>query len=71
MMVGRSENVYGPYVDRDGSADESWWWFTVLEGDTNWYGVGHNAVVNFNERITLFFMDMMHMIMVNLNYGLK
>ena len=48
MMVGRSENVYGPYMDRDGVPMNLGGGSTVLEGDTNWYGVGHNAVVDVN-----------------------
>src|SRR4051794_24103513 len=48
MMVGRSENVYGPYVDRDGIPMNLGGGSTVLEGDANWHGVGHNAVVDVN-----------------------
>lgn len=48
MIVARSKNILGPYVDshdkpmRYGGGD------IVLEGDKNWYGVGHNAVCNFD-----------------------
>ena len=48
MMVGRSENVYGPYLDRDGVPMNLGGGSTVLEGDANWHGVGHNAVADFN-----------------------
>ncbi|MEO6357872.1 MAG: arabinan endo-1,5-alpha-L-arabinosidase [Ferruginibacter sp.] len=48
MMVGRSEKVMGPYADRDGVPMNLGGGSTVLEGDTNWHGVGHNAVANFN-----------------------
>ena len=48
MMVGRSETVCGPYVDRDGVPMNLGGGSLVLEGDKNWYGVGHNAVANFN-----------------------
>lgn len=47
MMVGRSEKIQGPYADRDGLAMNLGGGSTVLEGDKNWHGVGHNAVVNF------------------------
>lgn len=47
MMVGRSEKVYGPYIDRDGVPMTLGGGTTVLEGDKNWHGVGHNAVVSF------------------------
>lgn len=48
MMVGRSENVYGPYVDRDGVPMNLGGGSMLLEGDANWHGVGHNAVANFS-----------------------
>jgi len=48
MVVGRSENVFGPYVDGDGVPMNLGGGSTVLEGDKNWNGVGHNAVANFN-----------------------
>lgn len=48
MVVGRSEKVYGPYVDRDGVPMNLGGGSTVLEGDKNWHGVGHNAVVTFD-----------------------
>ena len=48
MMVGRSEKVTGPYADRDGVPMNLGGGSTVLEGDKNWYGVGHNAVAGFN-----------------------
>ncbi|TKK64784.1 arabinan endo-1,5-alpha-L-arabinosidase [Ilyomonas limi] len=48
MMVGRSENVYGPYVDRDGVPMNLGGGSLVLEGDKDWHGVGHNAIANFN-----------------------
>jgi len=48
MVVGRSEKVYGPYVDRDGVPMNLGGGSIVLEGDKNWHGVGHNAVVSFD-----------------------
>ena len=48
MVVGRSENIKGPYVDRDGVPLNLGGGTTLLEGDKNWYGVGHNAVASFN-----------------------
>jgi len=48
MMAGRSEKVYGPYVDREGVSMTLGGGSTVLEGDKNWNGVGHNAVVGFD-----------------------
>jgi arabinan endo-1,5-alpha-L-arabinosidase len=48
MMVGRSEKVMGPYVDRDGVPMNLGGGSLVLEGDKNWNGVGHNAVFTDN-----------------------
>ena len=48
MVVGRSEKVMGPYTDKDGVPMNLGGGSIVLEGDKNWYGVGHNAVAGFN-----------------------
>jgi arabinan endo-1,5-alpha-L-arabinosidase len=48
MMIGRSEKVYGPYVDKDGVPMNLGGGSLVLEGNKNWYGVGHNAIVSFD-----------------------
>ncbi|RYG48295.1 MAG: arabinan endo-1,5-alpha-L-arabinosidase [Chitinophagaceae bacterium] len=48
IMVGRSEKIEGPYADRDGVPMNVGGGSIVLEGDRNWNGVGHNAVVNFD-----------------------
>jgi arabinan endo-1,5-alpha-L-arabinosidase len=48
MVVGRSARVEGPYVDRDGVPMNLGGGSTVLEGDKNWNGVGHNAVESFD-----------------------
>ncbi|HEY4064941.1 MAG TPA: arabinan endo-1,5-alpha-L-arabinosidase [Puia sp.] len=49
MMVGRSEKIQGPYLDRDGTPMVQGGGSLVLEGDKNWNGVGHNAVVSFED----------------------
>ncbi|MDP4151521.1 MAG: arabinan endo-1,5-alpha-L-arabinosidase [Bacteroidota bacterium] len=46
MMVGRSEKIQGPYLDRAGTPMLQGGGSLVMEGDKNWYGVGHNAVVS-------------------------
>jgi arabinan endo-1,5-alpha-L-arabinosidase len=55
MVVGRSEKVYGPYVDRDGVPMNLGGGSTLLEGDKNWNGVGHNALVHFDDTDYLVF----------------
>ncbi|MEP7320169.1 MAG: arabinan endo-1,5-alpha-L-arabinosidase [Panacibacter sp.] len=48
MIVGRAEKIQGPYVDKDGVPMNLGGGSTLLEGDKNWHGVGHNAVATFN-----------------------
>ncbi len=48
MVVGRSEKVMGPYKDKEGTLMNQGGGSIVLEGDKNWYGVGHNAVAEFD-----------------------
>ena len=45
MMVGRSEKIQGPYIDKDGLPMNLGGGSTILEGDKNWNGVGHSATV--------------------------
>jgi arabinan endo-1,5-alpha-L-arabinosidase len=47
MIVGRSKNVQGPYLDKNGLPMSKGAGTLLLEGDRNWYGVGHNAVCDF------------------------
>ncbi len=44
MIVGRSKAVTGPYVDKAGVKMRNGGGTLLLQGDENWYGVGHNAV---------------------------
>ena len=48
MMVGRSEKIQGSYVDRDGLPMNLGGGSMVLEGNKEWYGVGHSATVSFD-----------------------
>lgn len=48
VMVGRSSQVQGPYVDRDGVPLNLGGGSLVLEGNKEWHGVGHSATVSFN-----------------------
>jgi arabinan endo-1,5-alpha-L-arabinosidase len=49
MMVGRSRTITGPYLDQAGTSLEQGGGTLVLQGDANWYGVGHNAVATFDK----------------------
>ncbi|MEJ7559435.1 MAG: family 43 glycosylhydrolase [Pedobacter sp.] len=55
MIVGRAKEVSGPFVDDKGRKLTEGGGRLVLEGDKNWYGVGHNAVANFNNKDYLIF----------------
>ncbi|WP_303310840.1 arabinan endo-1,5-alpha-L-arabinosidase [Hymenobacter sp. BT730] len=55
IMVGRSKNVTGPYVDRSGVALEQGGGTLVLAGDKNWFGLGHNSVYTFGKQDFLVF----------------
>lgn len=47
MIVGRSHAITGPYTDKAGIDLMKGGGTLVLEGNKDWYGVGHNAVCTF------------------------
>jgi len=48
VVVGRSENITGPYVDRDGRKMIYGAGTPVLTGNKKWPGVGHSATYTFD-----------------------
>ncbi|MDB5144611.1 MAG: arabinan endo,5-alpha-L-arabinosidase [Mucilaginibacter sp.] len=48
MIVGRAKNLKGPYLDKNGIAMNKGGGTILLQGDKNWYGVGHNGVAHFD-----------------------
>ncbi|HVS54101.1 MAG TPA: arabinan endo-1,5-alpha-L-arabinosidase [Opitutaceae bacterium] len=48
MIVGRARDVRGPYVDAAGAPLAHGGGTLVLAGDSDWYGVGHCAVCEFD-----------------------
>jgi arabinan endo-1,5-alpha-L-arabinosidase len=48
MIVGRSKKVQGPYLDKAGIDLALGGGSILLQGDKNWYGVGHCAVYSSN-----------------------
>lgn len=48
IVAGRSRDVTGPYVDREGEPMRQGAATLVLEGDKDWHGVGHNSVYTFD-----------------------
>ncbi len=55
MIVGRSKKLLGPYVDSKGVEMSHGGGDILLAGDKNWYGVGHNAVCEFDGQDYLIF----------------
>jgi len=55
MIVGRAKQISGPYLDKNKRSMATGGGSILLTGDTNWYGVGHNAVVDFDETDYLIF----------------
>jgi arabinan endo-1,5-alpha-L-arabinosidase len=55
MVVGRAKDVQGPYLDRDGVPMAQGGGSLLLEGNQDWYGVGHNAVYTFDKKDYLVF----------------
>jgi arabinan endo-1,5-alpha-L-arabinosidase len=50
VMVGRSEKVTGPYLDRNGHPMTHGGGTPLLTGNKSWPGVGHNSVYNFDDQ---------------------
>jgi len=48
MVVGRSKELTGPYLNKDGKDMNKGGGTLVLEGNEDWYGVGHNSAYTFN-----------------------
>ena len=48
IRTGRSENISGPYLDREGNRLDQGGGSLVLAGNEAWPGVGHNAVCTFS-----------------------
>lgn len=47
-MAGRSENVYGPYLDKDGVPMTLGGGSLVTEGNKEWFGAGHSGTYTFD-----------------------
>jgi arabinan endo-1,5-alpha-L-arabinosidase len=55
IMVGRSEKVTGPYLDKEGARMDQGGGSLLLAGDHKWPGVGHNSVYTFNNQDYIIF----------------
>lgn len=54
VVVGRSEKVTGPYIDKDGKSLMEGGGTVVAKGNGKFAGVGHCAVVNFDGKDLMF-----------------
>jgi arabinan endo-1,5-alpha-L-arabinosidase len=50
IMIGRSNSVTGPYLDKDGRDLAKGGGSLVLQGNPRWPGVGHNSAYRFDGR---------------------
>lgn len=48
MIVGRAKSAKGPYLDKEGVSLATAGGTLLMQGNKDWYGVGHNAVVHFD-----------------------
>lgn len=55
MIVGRAKSIPGPYLDKEGNSLATGGGSILLQGDQNWYGVGHNSTYTFNDKDYLVF----------------
>jgi arabinan endo-1,5-alpha-L-arabinosidase len=55
IVVGRSKDLSGPYVDKEGIAMDQGGGSLVLEGDNRWAGLGHNSAYTFDGKDYLVF----------------
>lgn len=55
MIVGRSKNVAGPYLDKAGVPMDRAGGTLILEGDDKWHGVGHSATYTFDDKDYIIF----------------
>lgn len=55
IVVGRSKKVQGPYIDKQGKSLFNGGGSILLEGNENWYGLGHNSVYTFKGKDYMIF----------------
>src|SRR5690554_3920984 len=50
VVVGRSKNIRGPYLDKDGVDMNKGGGSLVIAGNKNWAGLGHNSAYTFGKK---------------------
>ncbi len=48
VVVGRSDKIQGPYLDKEGKRMDQGGGTLVVEGNASWAGVGHNSTYTFD-----------------------
>lgn len=48
VAVGRSKNVVGPYLDKEGKRMDKGGGSILISGNKDWAGIGHNSAYNFD-----------------------
>lgn len=54
VRVGRSKSATGPFLDKDGIDLAKGGGTLVVQGDENYYGIGHNSVYTFGDKIVMY-----------------
>jgi arabinan endo-1,5-alpha-L-arabinosidase len=55
VVVGRSDKIHGPYLDKEGKRMDQGGGTLVVEGNSSWAGVGHNSTYTFDGKDYLVF----------------
>ena len=55
VVVGRSEKITGPYLDKEGTPMTAGGGSLVIEGNDRWAGAGHNSIYTFEDKDYLVF----------------
>ncbi|WP_373496347.1 arabinan endo-1,5-alpha-L-arabinosidase [Aquiflexum sp.] len=55
IVVGRSKDIKGPYLDKEGNSMFEGGGSLIVEGNESWHGVGHNSAYTFGDKDYLIF----------------
>ena len=55
VVIGRSKNITGPYLDKDGKLLNEGGGSVLIQGNEKWYGAGHNSTYSFDGKDYIFF----------------
>ena len=55
IVIGRSKNITGPYLDKDGKPLNEGGGTILIQENKKWYGAGHNSTYTFDGKDYIFF----------------